>query len=641
MAVTFDAKSYAQDFHPAASPVAWAHTCAGSDRLLIVCLGLSDHDAATVTGVTYNGVAMTLVGGATEGSGDLKRRYEMWRLIAPATGAHNVSVAFTGTDLNVEAVAVSFSNAHQTDPIETYGSASGTGAPASIQVASGEDQLVIDCLMRQSSDYPTCGSGQTPIYPCPGYQLWSLSVSTKVGSVATQMLWTWPNAVGPWLLGAIAIRQLNRAPNPPTGLVRANFDKAAEADFAWTFSDPDSGDTQSSYQLKIVRASDSVEVYDSGVVGNSTSSHSLTAGTLVNNVQYQWKVKTWDQDAAGGDYSVLASFWCSATPTATITYPAINHDDVTGPSLTLTWTYSDPEAEAQTAYLLILTAHDEMFPYLYESGKVSGDVTEAVIDYELENGHSYIAYLVLYDGKGVESVTKERHFDAVFTNPPTPTVVDTGEATSGRIKLVITNPAPGGGEPALDHNDIYRRVSGESAWVRIATDVGTSATYYDYAVASGVTYEYKVRAIGTTGTFADSATHSLSITFTGIWMHDVAAASTTAHRYQRDGRGRTTTWRPEATALQFAGRDKPVAEFGEGGIGLTLKATIMSLPFFVAGDVDRTTLDTLAARKATVCYRDGAGRKLFGIIDEVGVSDQEWGYELTFSFIETDYTETV
>jgi len=631
MAVTFDAKSYAQDFHPAASPVAWAHTCAGSDRLLIVCLGLSDHDAATVTGVTYNGVAMTLVGGATEGSGDLKRRYEMWRLIAPATGAHNVSVAFTGTDLNVEAVAVSFSNAHQTDPIETYGSASGTGAPASIQVASGEDQLVIDCLVRQSSDPPTCGAGQTL-----QYAISSQSVSTKVGSVATQMLWTWPNAVGPWLLGAIAIRQLNRAPNPPTGLVRANFDKAAEADFAWTFSDPDSGDTQSSYQLKIVRASDSVEVYDSGVVGSSTSFHSLTAGTLVNNVQYQWKVKTWDRDAAGGDYSVLASFWCSATPTATITYPAINHDDVTGPSLTLTWTYSDPEAEAQTAYALILTAHDEMFPFLYESGKVSGDVTEAVIDYELENGHSYIAYLVLYDGKGVESVTKERHFDAVFTNPPTPTVVDTGEATSGRIKLVITNPAPGGGEPALDHNDIYRRVSGESAWVRIATDVGTSATYYDYAVASGVTYEYKVRAIGVTGTFADSATHSLSITFTGVWMHDVASPAATAHQYVYDGRGRASDWSIPATYLQFAGRVAPVVELGESA---TTKVSI-GLELLRTGP-DRAILEAFVQTKPTVCYRDGAGRKLFGVVAELSLDDQPQGTDADFTVEGIDFSEAV
>lgn len=66
-----------------------SHTVAGTDRLLPV--GVHCRSAtADVTGVTYNGVAMTLQG-TNENSGVVGMQW--YSLVAPATGTHDVVVS--------------------------------------------------------------------------------------------------------------------------------------------------------------------------------------------------------------------------------------------------------------------------------------------------------------------------------------------------------------------------------------------------------------------------------------------------------------------------------------------------------------------------------------------------------------------
>lgn len=68
-----------------------SHTCTGSDRILMV--GVTSNNGASnfVTGVTYGGVAMTLIGERRKG--DNERWLSLWYLIAPATGANNIVVS--------------------------------------------------------------------------------------------------------------------------------------------------------------------------------------------------------------------------------------------------------------------------------------------------------------------------------------------------------------------------------------------------------------------------------------------------------------------------------------------------------------------------------------------------------------------
>lgn len=58
---------------------------------------------------------------------------------------------------------------------------------------------------------------------------------------------------------------------------------------------------------------------------------------------------------------------------------------------------------------------------------------------------------------------------------------------------------------AVTTNDIYRRVGGVGAGIRVAKALAPNAAWTDYTPASGQDYQYLVRAVGANGTTADSA----------------------------------------------------------------------------------------------------------------------------------------
>lgn len=298
---------------------------------------------------------------------------------------------------------------------------------------------------------------------------------------------------------------LNSAPTAPTLTTKANFDATSSAQFTWTFNDPDAGNTQGSYQLQIARVSDGVTVVDSGKTASGTASHTLTGGTLSNNVQYQWRVKTWDQSDLEGPYSNYSTFYTSAKPSATITVPATDGATVTGSSLTAQWTYSDPESEAQFAYQVRLTDNSDVEQW--SSGKKTGANLSLTIGYTLVNSTNYKVKLTVWDAKDVASTEVVRTFVTSFTAPATPTiaVVPLGDQFPPRVDVKVTNPAPGGGQPSVTNNTIQRSSDGGSTWTTLGT-CDENGTLADYTAASGTSYIYRATANGSNGVTATSAT---------------------------------------------------------------------------------------------------------------------------------------
>ena len=86
MAVTFDASTTPWARVNAVTTMTVAHTCSGANRLLVVNAGTS----GTVTGVTYNGVAMTQVN--TSSTDTSSNSCSAWILIAPALWTNNVVI---------------------------------------------------------------------------------------------------------------------------------------------------------------------------------------------------------------------------------------------------------------------------------------------------------------------------------------------------------------------------------------------------------------------------------------------------------------------------------------------------------------------------------------------------------------------
>jgi hypothetical protein len=99
----------------------FSHTTSGIDRALWVTVS---RQGGTLSGVTFNGVAMTMLTEVLEsGSG---RHISLWYLAAPATGANNVVISISGHTF-VQAIAVSYTGAKQTGIPDASASNTGTG----------------------------------------------------------------------------------------------------------------------------------------------------------------------------------------------------------------------------------------------------------------------------------------------------------------------------------------------------------------------------------------------------------------------------------------------------------------------------------------------------------------------------------
>lgn len=144
--ISFDASSSCTP--TSASTFTWSHTTSGQDRILIVGVAIRNSGSNTVSSVTYAGTALTLIAARNNGT---SVRVELWRLVAPATGANNVVVTLDG-QAKTACGAMSFGGVDQTSPIEASNSATGTSATPSVSVSTATNNAwVVDATAFRSS----------------------------------------------------------------------------------------------------------------------------------------------------------------------------------------------------------------------------------------------------------------------------------------------------------------------------------------------------------------------------------------------------------------------------------------------------------------------------------------------------------
>lgn len=211
MAIAFDAASTANTGITPKATLTWSHTCSGTNRLLIVSVSIGG--TQTVSGITYSGVALTLVSGGTATNGS--SHVEKWYLIGPATGANDVVVTFS-TSANAVSGAISYSGASQTTPLGTAASATGGTTVATVDVSSATSEIVEDAMCAfdaLGAPTATVGASQT--------ERWNASAgptggdtrgcgSTETGAATTTMSWTL-SAVTPWAIVAVPVKAASAA----------------------------------------------------------------------------------------------------------------------------------------------------------------------------------------------------------------------------------------------------------------------------------------------------------------------------------------------------------------------------------------------------------------------------------------------
>lgn len=190
------------------SPRTVAYTCTGTNLILFVYTW-ENRTSTTITGITYNTVAMTAVNaGVTDGTSDYGK---LWYLVGPATGAHNIVI--TTSSGSVGGVAASYTGVSQVAPEanNTNSANPGTGltntlntiasnawfisgissdAASAISAGAGSN-LVVDDNAATNSYFFDSNAGLSPgsnsmVFTCASQRLQSGFCSfAPFGSVAT------------------------------------------------------------------------------------------------------------------------------------------------------------------------------------------------------------------------------------------------------------------------------------------------------------------------------------------------------------------------------------------------------------------------------------------------------------------------
>lgn len=155
MAIAFDAKSGADDDTGANSTLTVSHTCTGGNKVLVVYV--LTNNSAFASGVTYNGVAMTLIANLVV---DGTVRISLFYLLAPATGANNVVATATGNTL-IRVRCASYTGVKQTGQPDASATQGATVSPDTTTLTTVANNCWTMLAVRGSSVTITASTGST------------------------------------------------------------------------------------------------------------------------------------------------------------------------------------------------------------------------------------------------------------------------------------------------------------------------------------------------------------------------------------------------------------------------------------------------------------------------------------------------
>jgi hypothetical protein len=180
----------------------YSHTCTGSDLILLVSANLKRLGSETVTGVTYDGVALTLIDSDVGG----QRYASLWYLVGPATGANDIVVSVSQTVQSVDSGSISLTGVDQSVPLGTANTANGSGTAPSVTVSAATDDLVVDALCIENAGTLSVGASQTQRYNAVGADGWNKRAgSTEPGAASVTMSWS-DTVGGQWAIVAVPVK---------------------------------------------------------------------------------------------------------------------------------------------------------------------------------------------------------------------------------------------------------------------------------------------------------------------------------------------------------------------------------------------------------------------------------------------------
>jgi hypothetical protein len=193
---------------------------AGSDRLMVVCVQSRTSGAtSTVSGVTFNGVAMTEAIANSYTPGPVYRT-GLWYLVAPDVTTANVVVTWSNalTDEAQGYSVLQFTGVAQSGAVNATAIGSGNGTTASAVVTTtASDTMIVDCAMGRDDGGLTVGAGQTSrtdrlLAPAGVNDGAGVSTAPKAAAGAETMDWT--QTTQDWITVAAAFNASGGAETP-------------------------------------------------------------------------------------------------------------------------------------------------------------------------------------------------------------------------------------------------------------------------------------------------------------------------------------------------------------------------------------------------------------------------------------------
>lgn len=379
--------------------------------------------------------------------------------------------------------------------------------------------------------------------------------------------------------------------------------------FSWAHNpSPQSNLPQKGYNLQISGDGLTWET----ITATSTNQYADVPIAKIPSGNFYWRVQTIDTDDAPSDYSDQAYAYYGTAPTA----PSIVTSVFTAAKPRLIWTTTF----AQSAYKVqILKGATYIVDITAESNDQFYDVPVA-----LENGEQYTVRVSARDEAAHYSAWAEDTITANYIIPTTPSFFLSKKKDG--IEIIISHNQTG-----ILRYDIYRFSPGETDFIRIGST--TTKKYKDWSVMDGEV-RYKVIAVSDSGESKGTQQHTTFELTTG-WLtpvddptHPFEVRYNVQDKYYTDY---------DVSMMEYAGREKPVAEFGQ----IAQRSISVS---FATNDKDAyKALERVIRQRKTVLYRN-ARMKMYGVC--ISPSDQPadyYGmiYNLSFVINEVEYSEVV
>lgn len=348
------------------------------------------------------------------------------------------------------------------------------------------------------------------------------------------------------------------------------------------------------------------------ITATSTNQYADVPIVKIPSGNFYWRVQTIDTDDAPSDYSDQAYAYYGTAPTA----PSIVTSVFTAAKPRLIWTTTF----TQSAYKVqILKGATYIVDITAESSDQFYDIPVA-----LENGEQYTVRVSARDEAAHYSAWAEDAITANYIIPTTPSFFLSKKKDG--IELIISHNQTG-----ILRYDIYRFAPGDTDFIRIGST--TTKKYKDWSVMAG-NVRYKVIAVSDSGE-SKAAQQQTVFELTTGWLTPVDDPSHAFEvRYNVQDKYYTDY---DVSMMEYAGREKPVAEFGQ----LAQRSVAVS---FATNDKDAyKALERVIQQRKTVLYRN-ARMKMYGVC--TSPSDQPadyYGmiYNLSFVINEVEHSEVV